>query len=80
MRLFRCGKGQETWPDGHENEWKSIHDMGRWGRGHLQKETETCDRVTQESMGVHLSLIQSIGNVETGEAAFCGQVKTLVER
>jgi hypothetical protein len=25
-----CREGQGRWPDGHENEWKSVTD---WGRG-----------------------------------------------
>ena len=31
--VFRinCGKGQERWPDGHDNEWKSATDGGEVG-------------------------------------------------
>lgn len=30
---IRYGKGQERWPDNHENEWKSVTDSGRELRG-----------------------------------------------
>jgi hypothetical protein len=29
---IRCGKGQERWLNGHENEWKStMMEVRRWG-------------------------------------------------
>jgi len=50
---IRCGEGQEGWPDGHENEWKSATDGGREMGGHLQDETETQDKGgAQESLAV----------------------------
>ena len=30
---IRCGEGQEGWPDGHENEWKSATDRVEEVRG-----------------------------------------------
>jgi hypothetical protein len=47
----------------------------RVGRGHLQEVTYTWDwRGTQESMGVPLTVIHSIGNMKSGKAASCGEV------
>ena len=49
-------------------------------RGHLQKEKETWDRGgTQESMEVSLAVNHSIGDIEHGETASCGQTGTFVE-
>ena len=30
---IRCREGQERWPDGHKNEWKSATDGGGEGAG-----------------------------------------------
>ena len=35
---IRCGEGQERWPDGHENEWKSATDG--WGLGDIQSKCQ----------------------------------------
>ena len=32
-----CGEGQEEWPEGHENEWKSATDRG-WEVGGISRQ------------------------------------------
>jgi hypothetical protein len=65
---IRCGKGQERWPDGYENEWKSA--TGR--DGELGGILRTCQRPgiggTQKSMSVRLVVLYSIGDMELKEA------------
>ena len=47
------GSGQERWPDGHENEWKSATDKGVEVWSHLQERTETLIReVPKNQSGV----------------------------
>lgn len=38
------GKGQERWPDGHQNEWKIATDRGWGDGGHLKDMSETWNR------------------------------------
>jgi hypothetical protein len=61
--VFRinCGKGQERWPDGHDNEWKSA---AGGGRGHLEGLPETWNGGSQESVGVTLAETLSSGDME----------------
>ena len=40
---IRCGKGQERWPEGHENECKYATDEVEEVEGHLWEETEALD-------------------------------------
>ena len=73
-------EGQERWPNGHENKWKS-ESGGSGERGHLEDVPEAWDRVgVQELVGVTLGVTHSIGDMEPEEATSCSQPGTLVER
>ena len=83
MFRLRYREGQERWPDGHENEWKSATGgeicKGR-GRGHLEAVPKTWDRGgSQESMGVALAKTHGIGDMEPEKPSFCSQAGTPVE-
>ena len=72
-------EGQERWPNGHENKWKS-ESGGSGERGHLEDVPEAWDRVgVQELVGVTLGVTHSIGDMELEEATPYGQAGTPVE-